>query len=145
MFRAYQGPSSGGTTVCIRQLVLIILFWWVSVFLVGLEQSCKKTNLVHHSFLVHFINFYMFRTYLGPSSGGTTLSVRQLVFIILFWLLSVVLVGLEQSCKETNLAHHSFIVYFINLYMFRAIKTHHQDVQQYVYNSWNLLFRKGVI
>jgi len=26
MFRAYIGPSSGGTTVCIQQLVLLILF-----------------------------------------------------------------------------------------------------------------------
>ena len=26
MFRAYLGPSSGGTTVCIQKLVLIILF-----------------------------------------------------------------------------------------------------------------------
>jgi hypothetical protein len=31
MFRAYLGPSSGGTTVCIQQLVLIILFRWLSV------------------------------------------------------------------------------------------------------------------
>jgi len=26
VFRIYQGPLSGGTTVCIQQLVLIILF-----------------------------------------------------------------------------------------------------------------------
>ena len=28
MFRAYLGPSSGCTTVCIQQLVFIILFRW---------------------------------------------------------------------------------------------------------------------
>jgi len=31
MFRAYLGPSSGGTTVWIQQLVLIIIFRWLSV------------------------------------------------------------------------------------------------------------------
>ena len=35
-FWAYLGPLSGGTTVCIQQLVLIILFRWQSVVLVGL-------------------------------------------------------------------------------------------------------------
>ena len=38
-FRAYLGPSLGRTTVCIQQLVLIILCMWMSVVLVGLEQS----------------------------------------------------------------------------------------------------------
>jgi hypothetical protein len=36
-FRAYLDPPSGGTTVCIEQLVLIILFRWLSVVLVGLD------------------------------------------------------------------------------------------------------------
>jgi len=39
MFRAYPGPSSEGTTVCIQQLVLIILFRLLSLVLVGLECS----------------------------------------------------------------------------------------------------------
>jgi len=30
MFQAYLGPSSGGTTVCIQQFVVIILFKWLS-------------------------------------------------------------------------------------------------------------------
>jgi len=33
MFRAYLSPSSGGTTVCIQQLVLIILFRWLMSWL----------------------------------------------------------------------------------------------------------------
>jgi len=37
MFREYLGPSSGATTVCIQQLVLIILFRWLSIFLIELE------------------------------------------------------------------------------------------------------------
>jgi len=56
----------------------------------------KKTNLMHNLFLVYFVNLYMFRVYLGPSTGGTTLCIQQLVLIILFRWLSVVLVGLEQ-------------------------------------------------
>ena len=60
IFRAYLGPSSEGTTVCIQQLVFIILFRWLSVVLVGLElqyqsnqdnrQSSKRiisTNCIH--------------------------------------------------------------------------------------------------
>jgi len=34
-------------------------------------------------FLVYFVNLYMFRAYLGPSSGGTTVCTQQLVYIFL--------------------------------------------------------------
>jgi hypothetical protein len=57
----------------------------------------RKTNLMHNLFLVHSVNLYMFRAYLGPSSGGTTVCMQHLVLIILFRWLTVVLVGLEQS------------------------------------------------
>jgi len=43
-FWAYLGPPSGGTTVCIQQLVLIILFRWLSVVPVGLEQSNRHNR-----------------------------------------------------------------------------------------------------
>ena len=33
---------------------------------------------------VYFVNLYTFREYLGPSSGGTTVCIQQLVLIILF-------------------------------------------------------------
>jgi len=39
---------------------------------------------MHNLFLVYFVNLYMFRAYLGPSSGGTTVCIQQLVLIILF-------------------------------------------------------------
>jgi len=42
----------------------------------------RKTNLTHNLF--YFVNLYMFRAYLGPSSGGTTVCTQQLVLIILF-------------------------------------------------------------
>jgi len=43
-FRAYRGPSSGGTTVCIQHLVLIILFRWLSVVLIGLELIISNNS-----------------------------------------------------------------------------------------------------
>ena len=43
-FRAYLGPSSGGTAVCIKKLVLIFLFRWLSVVLFGLEYNPTRTS-----------------------------------------------------------------------------------------------------
>jgi len=34
---------------------------------------------MHKLFLVYFVNLYMFRAYLGPSSGGTIVCIQQLV------------------------------------------------------------------
>ena len=101
MFRAYLGPSSGGTTVCVQKLVLI-LFSWLSVVLVWYVSG---VSTAHHQEVQPYIykNWYllfflddcllswldMFRAYLSPSSSGTTVSVQKLVLIILFrWLLS---------------------------------------------------------
>ena len=50
---------------------------------------------MHNLLLVYFVNLYMFRANLGPSSGGTTVCIQQLVLIILSRWVSVVLVGLE--------------------------------------------------
>ena len=58
---------------------------------------------MHNLLLVYFVNRYMFRPYLCPSSGGTTVWIQQLVLIILFRWLSVVLVALEfQSEFKSN-------------------------------------------
>jgi len=57
---------------------------------------------MHNLLLVYFVNLYMFRAYLGPSSGGTTICIQQLVLIILFRWLSVVLVGLESNPTRTT-------------------------------------------
>jgi hypothetical protein len=38
---------------------------------------------MHNLFLVYFVNLYMFRAYLGPSTGGTTVCMQQLVLIFL--------------------------------------------------------------
>jgi len=37
---------------------------------------------MHNLLLVYFVNLYMFRAYLGPSSGATTVCIQQLVLII---------------------------------------------------------------
>jgi len=43
---------------------------------------------VHYLLLVYFVNFiynlYMFRTYRGPSSGGTTLLMQHLALVIVY-------------------------------------------------------------
>ena len=58
---------------------------------------------MHNLFLLYFINLYMFRAYLGPSSGGTIVCVQHVGLIILFRWLSVFLFELEfQSSKKNN-------------------------------------------
>ena len=42
-FRAYLGPSSGGTTVCTQKLVLIVLFRWLSNTSSTTDSHLKKT------------------------------------------------------------------------------------------------------
>jgi len=37
---------------------------------------------MHNLFLVYFVKLYMFRAYLGPSSGGTAVCIQQMVLII---------------------------------------------------------------
>ena len=58
----------------------------------------------------YFVCLYMFRAYLGPSSGGTTVCIQQLVLIILFRRLSVVLVGLEPNPTRTTDSHLKRII-----------------------------------
>ena len=68
----------------------------------------RETNLMHNLFFVCSVNLYMFRAYLGPSSGGTTICLQQFVLIVLFRWMSVVLVALfskqdtRQSSKKNN-------------------------------------------
>ena len=56
----------------------------------------KRTNSMRNLFLVYFVNLYMFRPCLGPSSGSTIVCIQQFVHIILFRWLPVVVVGLKQ-------------------------------------------------
>jgi hypothetical protein len=61
------------------------------------RYNCVKNQLLHNLFLVYFLSIYMFWMYLGPSSGGKTIRIQQLVIIILFRSLSVVLFGLSSK------------------------------------------------
>ena len=66
-------------------------------------STCFGRVKAHHQEVhpyVYYVNIYMFRACQGPSSRGTSIRIQQLGVIILFRWLSVVLVGLEQSCKE---------------------------------------------
>jgi len=58
---------------------------------------------MHNLLLVYFMNLHMFQAYLGPSSGGTTVCIQQLVLIILFRWLSVVLVGFQSNQDNRQL------------------------------------------
>jgi hypothetical protein len=53
---------------------------------------------MHKLFLVYFVNLYMFRMYLGPSSGGKPYVYNNWYFYS-FWMSvwSVLLVGLEVN------------------------------------------------
>ena len=67
-------------------------------YLVNL-QDARCNNKV---FLVYFVNLYMYRAYLDPSSGGTIVYIQQFVLIILLRWLSVVLVALFQSNQDNR-------------------------------------------
>jgi hypothetical protein len=87
-------------------------FLWTGTYL----RNCVKKNLLDAQFiLIYFVNLCIFRAYLCPSSGDTTLRIQPLVLNILFRWLSVVLVGLEQSIQDRiNLASSWF--FFTRLY-----------------------------
>ena len=79
----------------------------------------RKSKLMHNLFLVYIVNIYMFRVCLGPSSGGKTVCIQQLVLITLFRWLSVVLVGLDNSHLKriisTNCCIHTVVELVRNL------------------------------
>jgi len=54
-----------------------ILFYSSIISRELMRTVLRKTNLMHNLFLVHFVNLYMFRAYLGPSSGCTTVCIQQ--------------------------------------------------------------------
>jgi hypothetical protein len=74
---------------------------------------------MHNLFLVYFVNLYMFRAYLGPSSGGTTVCVQQLY--LLFCLDDCLMSWLDvQSKQDIRLVHqvsfslHDYIEMHVN-------------------------------
>jgi len=83
----YQEWHKQNTHEPVQQLLdIFIKIIYVASFVSHVK---RRTNLMHNLPLVYFVNLYMFRAYLGPSSGGTTVCIQKLVLIILFrWLLS---------------------------------------------------------
>jgi len=63
---------------------------------------------MHNFFLVYFVNLYMFRAYLGPSSGGTTVCIQQLVLIIIFRWVSVVRVGFQPNTDNRQSSNKNY-------------------------------------
>ena len=67
-----------------NQICSILVLLQYGNCLTAEELVWRKTNLIHNLFLVYFVSLYMFRAYLHPSSGGTTICIQQLVLIFLF-------------------------------------------------------------
>jgi hypothetical protein len=68
---------------------------------------------MHNFFLVYFVSLYMFLAYLGPSSGGTTVCIQQLVLIILFRWLSNPTMTTDSHIKRitgTNCCIHKVLL-----------------------------------
>jgi len=98
---------------------------------------------MHNLFLVYLVNLYMFRAYLGPSSGGTTVCIQQLVLIILL-----------DNCLSSWFLHEcllSWLDWFQsnqgNSYLKRIISTNwcihtvvpHGDGSRYARNMYRLM------
>ena len=60
---------------------------------------------MYNLFSVHFVNFYKFRTYLGPSSGGTTVCMQLVPIILLTCLCLTAEVHLLTSSDSWH--HHN--------------------------------------
>ena len=65
---------------------------------------------MHNLFLVYFINLYMLRAYLGPSSGGTTCVYNN--WYLLFFLDDCLLTWLDWNFSLKN----KFCIKFVFLY-----------------------------
>jgi hypothetical protein len=69
--------------------------------------------LIHNLFLVYFVHLYMFRAYPGPSSGGTTLCIQQLILIIFDQGCEWVLFRLEPKYTKNMLCIKLVFLYTI--------------------------------
>ena len=102
---------------------------------------------------VYFINLYMFRAYLGPSSGGTKVCIQQLVSIVVYMRLFSIfhqplhvsgvsrpIIRRYKSMYTTigiNCCIHAVVQYISSTSTcFGRIQAHHQEIQKYVYNNW---------
>jgi len=91
---------------------------------------------MHNLFLVYFVNRYMFRAFLCPSSGGITVCIQQLV-LILFWWMSVVLDNRQSSKKNT------FCIKLVFLYTIISRCTVKETY--FVLLKWMQIIYKGLV
>jgi hypothetical protein len=56
---------------------------------------------MHNLFFVYFFKLYMFRPYLYPSSGGTTVCIQQLVLTVVYIRLYLLMMGVDtaETCR----------------------------------------------
>jgi len=78
------------------------MFCWLCISV----QSCKYNQLGAQFILCIFINLYMFRATMGPSSGETSVFLRHLILVILCgWLSGMqehMLLHTRQSSTQNN-------------------------------------------
>jgi hypothetical protein len=79
---------------------------------------------MHNLFLVYFINLYMFQAYLGPSSGGTTVCIQQLLLIIMIYTIYII---------NNYLSVYIYIISNFKLFSFQNNK--YQLLHTYDYTS----------
>ena len=70
---------------------------------------------MHKLFLVYFVNLYMFRVYLGPSRGGTTVCIQHLVILILLDDCHLTRIISTQCCTHTVVPPDDGIRYARNM------------------------------
>ena len=103
----------------------------------SLYNLVNKTTFVHNLFLVYiFINLYMFRATMSPSSGETTVFMRHLVLVILCgWLSGMqehMFLHTRQSSTQNNkyqVSHkHSCFSWW-----WRHSRPKHVEIDKYIY------------
>jgi len=77
---------------------------------------------MHKLVLVYFVNLYMFRAYLGPSSGGTTVCIQQLALTVVIKEISYQ-VGIK--CAHIQNYNNLFHLYFFSFAVWIIKTSHH--------------------
>jgi len=93
---AHRRTATDSIVGCVILLRVFAKFRTANISLVN------KTNLMHKFILSIFINLYMFRATMGPSSGETTVFMRHLVLVILCGWLSRMQGRMKQSSTQNN-------------------------------------------
>jgi len=112
------------------------------------HNRVKKHQLKRNLFLVHFVNPYILRAYLGPSSGGTTVCIQQLVLIwkedslrllerIYIMIINYVRTHWNPQHKSVNnsIIFYTFHYIYIYIMIINYVKTYWNPQHKFVNNS----------